>query len=639
MPTRSITADGKTWLVFPSGRVTQYDRDEFGLLFVQRHRRRPRGARHALLAASARARANGRSSSSSDADLAAPLRHLAAERHVARSRLHGVTSSPVAGRRRRRLRRSPRAFDGVGRIARAGRRRSRGEARRARGDRAHRPRHARRHRRSACHRRGARRARRAGRRAERRRGRCRDAHPRSAPLATRAEMEAQLVALREMRRSRAARIVAAAERARRAHRVRRRSSSRRPAAPSGGRTWRARMIAEGWARRLSRRVRPLSRQRARRRSCRRTGSRFADAIGLIHDAGGLAMLAHPAQARHARADRGARRAGHRRRRGSAPEPFARGHRAHLGALVEHFSLVPSGGSDWHGAAEGPRRLGMMQVPADWLAASGRPGSRSRRVARRRPRARHRDGELDGAARSIALVTGAGHRVGRAIAVALGARGMRVAVHYNAPPTARAKRARESNRRAGRRSRLRGRPDERRGGRRARRRVAAKFGGARCAGELRRRHGAHAVRRGRRAKQWDDIMALNLRAPFFLSQAAAPLLRAARGVDREHRRPRGVRDVAGVCPAWHLEVRRRASDARAGARSRAEVRVAAIAPGTVLLPEKWDAEERGASCARRRRCSAREVRTTSSRDRAVHPRRRTTSPARRSSSTAAGMSAR
>src|SRR5256885_1367091 len=31
----------------------------------------------------------------------------------------------------------------------------------------------------------------------------------------------------------------------------------------------------------------------------------------------------------------------------------------------------------------------------------------------------------------ALVTGAGHRVGRAIALALGARGMRVAVHYNA----------------------------------------------------------------------------------------------------------------------------------------------------------------------------------------------------------------
>jgi len=32
---------------------------------------------------------------------------------------------------------------------------------------------------------------------------------------------------------------------------------------------------------------------------------------------------------------------------------------------------------------------------------------------------------------VALVTGAGHRVGRAIALALGSRGMRVAVHYNA----------------------------------------------------------------------------------------------------------------------------------------------------------------------------------------------------------------
>jgi hypothetical protein len=35
MPTRSVTIDGKTWLVFPSGRLTQYDRDEFGLIFVQ----------------------------------------------------------------------------------------------------------------------------------------------------------------------------------------------------------------------------------------------------------------------------------------------------------------------------------------------------------------------------------------------------------------------------------------------------------------------------------------------------------------------------------------------------------------------------------------------------------------------------
>ena len=34
MPTRTVTIGGKTWRVFPSGRVTQYDRDEFALLFV-----------------------------------------------------------------------------------------------------------------------------------------------------------------------------------------------------------------------------------------------------------------------------------------------------------------------------------------------------------------------------------------------------------------------------------------------------------------------------------------------------------------------------------------------------------------------------------------------------------------------------
>ena len=34
MPSRSLTAGGRTWQVFPSGRITQYDRDEFALLFV-----------------------------------------------------------------------------------------------------------------------------------------------------------------------------------------------------------------------------------------------------------------------------------------------------------------------------------------------------------------------------------------------------------------------------------------------------------------------------------------------------------------------------------------------------------------------------------------------------------------------------
>jgi hypothetical protein len=34
MPTRSITIDGRRWNVFPSGYVTQYEHDEFALIFI-----------------------------------------------------------------------------------------------------------------------------------------------------------------------------------------------------------------------------------------------------------------------------------------------------------------------------------------------------------------------------------------------------------------------------------------------------------------------------------------------------------------------------------------------------------------------------------------------------------------------------
>jgi hypothetical protein len=34
MPTRTITVDGTTWKVFPSGFITPNEHDEFGLIFV-----------------------------------------------------------------------------------------------------------------------------------------------------------------------------------------------------------------------------------------------------------------------------------------------------------------------------------------------------------------------------------------------------------------------------------------------------------------------------------------------------------------------------------------------------------------------------------------------------------------------------
>jgi predicted metal-dependent phosphoesterase TrpH len=92
---------------------------------------------------------------------------------------------------------------------------------------------------------------------------------------------------------------------------------------------------------------------------------LAEAIELIHRAGGLAVMAHPAQS------------GTRERVETLVSRGLDGvevrHPSHtsedvsrLTALVQHFGLVPSGGSDWHGANDGSRALGVMRVPAEWV---------------------------------------------------------------------------------------------------------------------------------------------------------------------------------------------------------------------------------------------------------------------------------
>lgn len=90
-----------------------------------------------------------------------------------------------------------------------------------------------------------------------------------------------------------------------------------------------------------------------------------DAIGMIHDAGGLAVLAHPASAGTRERLEALRAQGldgvEVKHPSHSPADTAR-----LAALVKELDLVPSGGSDWHGAADGPRTIGMMQVPGEWL---------------------------------------------------------------------------------------------------------------------------------------------------------------------------------------------------------------------------------------------------------------------------------
>ena len=89
-----------------------------------------------------------------------------------------------------------------------------------------------------------------------------------------------------------------------------------------------------------------------------------DAIGLIHAAGGLAIVAHPGQNGTRERIEALVRDGldgvEVRHPSHSNEDMLR-----LMALVEHFQLVPSGGSDWHGVP-GPRTLGAMKVPAEWL---------------------------------------------------------------------------------------------------------------------------------------------------------------------------------------------------------------------------------------------------------------------------------
>lgn len=108
---------------------------------------------------------------------------------------------------------------------------------------------------------------------------------------------------------------------------------------------------------------------------------MTEAFALIHRAGGLAILAHPGG--QIASERIASLAGQGLDGIEVLHPsHSWEHAQYLDALVTEFSLVRSGGSDWHGADDGPRTLGMMRVPAQWLADQEArvATNRSRRVA-------------------------------------------------------------------------------------------------------------------------------------------------------------------------------------------------------------------------------------------------------------------
>jgi predicted metal-dependent phosphoesterase TrpH len=108
--------------------------------------------------------------------------------------------------------------------------------------------------------------------------------------------------------------------------------------------------------------------------------RMAEAIELVHACGGIAVLAHPGGS-----GTGDRVAALARLGLDGLEVLHPSHsaedRARLGALAEHYGLVPSGGSDSHGSPDSNRTIGAMRVPEEWLVRQEERASGCRARAR------------------------------------------------------------------------------------------------------------------------------------------------------------------------------------------------------------------------------------------------------------------
>jgi len=184
----------------------------------------------------------------------------------------------------------------------------------------------------------------------------------------------------------------------------------------------------------------------------------------------------------------------------------------------------------------------------------------------------------------AIVTGAGHRVGRALAVALGAEKMNVAVHYN-----------RASEQADETVAL----IEKAGG------TAKSFGADLTDGDAPQKlvkaavkafgvihvlvNSAAVMKRqpfgNVTAAEWAETMTLNLRAPFMMAQSAAPEMSEGGSIVN-------ISDLAAF-ETWPSYLPH--SISKAGVVKMTEglarvlapsIRVNAIAPGAVLLPDEW-----------------------------------------------------
>ncbi len=187
---------------------------------------------------------------------------------------------------------------------------------------------------------------------------------------------------------------------------------------------------------------------------------------------------------------------------------------------------------------------------------------------------------------VALVTGGARRLGRAFAEALAADGLRIAVHYQASEAEAADTVAAIRGAGGDAVAFQADLREAAAAMALPGRVVDHFGRldvlVNSAAVMERITVADTT-----VSAWDNILDLNLRAPFFLAQQAAPHLALQRGTIVN------IADLSGLEPWRHYPAH---SISKAGVvmltkvlavALAPEITVNGIAPGTVLLPDDYD----------------------------------------------------
>ena len=185
---------------------------------------------------------------------------------------------------------------------------------------------------------------------------------------------------------------------------------------------------------------------------------------------------------------------------------------------------------------------------------------------------------------VALVTGAGHRVGRALAVALGAERMNVAVHYNKSEKEAGETVDLIAKAGGKAHSFGADLTDPESPRTLLRAVENEFGTLHVlinSAAIMKRHAFGSIT----TADWNETMSLNLRAPFFVSQAAAAHMTDGGAIVN-------ISDLAAF-ETWPSYIPH--SISKIGIVKMTEglarvlapaIRVNAIAPGAVLLPDDW-----------------------------------------------------